>query len=575
MQASDESAQSTTGRSYRRDPSPFFKRHRTNRLIDQLAAAPDLTIYAGAGVTIDQGGLSWSQLVHRVAMSTIVRANNIVNDTDIRMLGTAINPLEAATAILQHFQKATGENFDQNEANDALISCIGYSLYPGARWNGGELARGIATVALVRAVNGMKTRIITTNYDTLLEANVSEQRESFVQSFERFGLSDSVPELAIYCLGDDEMPAEADALSLIYLHGRISTSPTEPARGDIAFTEIDYAKSRSAVSTLLYETFKYTPLLILGASLTDPPLIAALQDTTPQTEGKQSDTLYHRVALLPIPAIQEQTHQELNAEETQSVCKQQVARMKALGVELLVPDFYSSVAQFCDELDCSMYRQLWGPQRPKAIVSPYWDRLSAWWDDWYHTRYRNRARRRALDRYLRLFLTELAADILEATGRKEDLKVELWCIWDPSEQRRTMRLWASSGWPRSQWDDGDIDYLEATSPIAEITRECAYPAVRALIEGHPRLSDAGEVTAQSSVDNPHVSRWRTFLAVPISVSVGYGRNAVGAVTLASMAEESHLNASQPALLDKCVRRMRHIGQMSLGLSKKTYSTYSG
>ncbi len=241
-------------------------------------------------------------------------------------------------------------------------------------------------------------------------------------------------------------------------------------------------------------------------------------------------------------------------------------------VELLVPDFYSSVGQFCDELDCATYRQVWGPDGQMPFYLHYWDRLTAWWDNWYKTRYRNRARRRALHRYIRLFLSELSDDILEATGRKENLKVELWAIWDPSERRRTMRLWASSSWPHSQWDDADIGYLEETARTAEITRECDYPAVRALIEGRPRLSDAGELTDQLSTDNPHVSRWRIFVAVPISVFVEYGRNAVGAVTLASMAPDSHLSTSEPALLDKCVRRMRHIGAMSLGTRKQAMAT---
>jgi hypothetical protein len=557
---------------YRRDPIPFFKKLRTNRLVEQLANTKDLTIYAGAGVTIDQGGLSWSQLVRSVAMSTVVRANNIINDTDLRILETAINPLEAATAILQHFQKAKGGNIGQNEAKDALISCLSYSLYPGARWNAGELAETIADLALIRATNDMNTCIITTNYDTLLEDKIAQRRESFVQAFAEFELTDSVPNLSVHTLGH-EIPNK-EPLSFIYLHGRISASPNDPnpIRGNIAFTEIDYAKTRPAVSELLCETFRSSPLLILGASLTDPPLIAALQDTIPESGSAESVTVYNRVALLPIPAIQGQIRQDLDARDTKSVCKQHVARMKALGVELLVPDFFSSVAQFCDELICATYRQLWGPQRPDAVVSPYWDRLTAWWINWYKNRFRNRARRRALDRYLWLFLSELADDIFEATERKEHLKVELWAIWDPSDRRRTMRLWASSSWPRSQWHEADIDYLEETARAAEITRECEYPAVRALIEGRPRLSDAGELTDESPSDNPHVSRWRIFLAVPISVSVEYGRNAVGAVTLASMAPDSHLSKSEPALLDKCVRRMRHIGEMSLGLSKKAIVT---
>lgn len=553
---------------YRRHPTPFFKRQRTNRLIDQLAKAKKLTIYAGAGVTVDQGGLSWSQLVHHVAMSTVVRANDIITDIDLRMLGSAMSPLEAATAILQHFQKATGGNLAQSEANNALVSCLSYSLYPGARWNAGELARGIATVTLTRAINDLPTRIVTTNYDTLLEDAIAEQRESAANSFKKFGMSESVPPLNTYLL--EQTIPDDDVLSFVYLHGRISASPDDAVQGTVAFTEIDYARVRPTVSEFLRENFRRSPLLIVGASLTDPPLIAALQDTIPASGNTESRTVYHRVALLPIPAIQTQTPIALDAEETKSLSKQHVARMKTLGVELLVPDFYSSVSQFTDEIDCATYRQLWGAERANTIFSPYWERLSEWWQNWYQYRYQNRTRRRALDTYLRLFLSDLEDDILETTGRKEHLKVDLWAIWDPSQPHRAMKLWASSSWPRSQWDATDIAYLEETARAAEITRQSDYPAVRALIEGRPLLTDVGELVDTSSHDNPHVSRWRTSLAVPITVYVGSGRNAVGAVTLASMVPDSLLNPSEPALLDKCVRRMRHIGEMSLGVKRDRY-----
>jgi hypothetical protein len=494
----------------------------------------------------------------------------MISDTDLRTLETVINPLEAATAIFQHFQKSKGGNVEQKVVNDALISCLAYSLYPGARWNAGELARAVATVALTRAINDMNTRIITTNYDTLLEDAILEQRESLLRSFKEFGSTDLVPDLSVHTLGE-AIPV-GKPLSFIYLHGRISASPEERVKGKVAFTELDYAKLRPEVSDLLRETFKSSPLLILGASLTDPPLIAALEDTIPESVASESVPVYNRVAILPVPAVQEQTNRHLDAEDTKSVCKQQVARMKALGVELLIPDFYSSVGQFCDELDCATYRLLWGPERPETVVSPYWDRLTSWWENWHEHRYRNRARRRALDKYLRLFLSELTADILESTERKEHLKLELWAIWDPSQRRRTMRRWASSSWPRSQWEDADIDYLDETARAAEITRECDYPAVRALIEGRPRLSDAGELTDESPSDNPHVSRWRIFLAVPISVPVEGGRNAVGAVTLSSMEPDSHLCTSEPELLDRCVWRMRHIGEMSLGMKRKPIPT---
>ncbi len=541
---------------YRREKEPFFKSRLVNETIDRLAAAKVLTVYVGAGITIDQGGHTWSELVENMANDMQRRNIGSLSDIDARTLGQSLDPLEAASAIYSYFRQVQNRSSSDKVTTDAVINCLAHNLYPNPRWDQGEQIRAIGAVAMVRAACGYKTRIVTTNYDVLLEEAIRAQVKAFKTHRRKFGISGAAPEIKAWTLKQSIRESDGHVIDLIYLHGRIPHTQEEATRGRVAFTELDYAELRPAISDLLSTLFRSSSVLILGASLTDPPLLSALQETT--TSGRSSGGAAYRAALLPIPAIQARARRHVGRDETIALRKHHVARMQSLAVDLLVPDFYSSVAQFCDELDCATYRYSLGPDgEAETQVPRYWPRLTNWWRDWYPYRFRNTQYMHVFDRYLKATMAEVARDVSAAKNVVEQFKLEVWAIWNPDDERRYLKRWASTSWPRSDWDNAQIDYLEQNARRAEIIRNSGYPAVDAFVSGCPKLTRLG--AGDEADDSPRSSRWRTVLSVPILISAAHTQTAVGVVTWSSTSADSCLADDDPAFLDDCVWRMRRLG----------------
>ncbi|ORB12584.1 hypothetical protein BST36_29975 [Mycolicibacterium moriokaense] len=425
----------------------------------------------------------------------------------------------------------------------------------------------MASVAMTRAVCNQKTRIVTTNYDVLLERELQSRIDAFDAERSEYGVGGPKPRLKVWTLEDGAAAATdrtTGIIDFIYLHGRISPSHRDPLRGRVAFTELDYAELRPATSELLCGLFSSSALLVIGASLTDPPLLSALQETArPDSAGVGREC---RSALLPIPAIQARVTRTVDADETRSLRTQHVARMKSLDVTLLVPDFFSSVAQFCDELDCATYRNSQPGDSPTdAGPHGYWQRYTYWWEHWYANRFHNPRFMRVFDRYLRAYLAELTADVLIDQGREERFKIDIWAIWDPASERRYLKRWASTSWPRCRWDENDIRNLENHARQAEIARNTKYPCVIALIDGRPQLHRFDLPETDDPNESPRASRWPVVLSVPILVSADHTQTAVGVITLATRDRDSCLDDRNAAFLDDLVWRIRSLSKFAFGL----------
>jgi len=545
---------------YRREKAPFFTSRQVNESIDRLAAAAVLTLYVGAGVTIDQGGHTWSALIEHMAGDMHRRRIARLSDVDAQTLGQTLDPLEAASAIHSYFRGVQGRSSSAKATTDAIVGCLSHNLYPNPCWDQGEQIRAICAVAMVRAACGFKTRIVTTNYDVLLEDALRAQVKAFRANKRKYGIISATPEIKAWTLGQSIRESEGHVVDLVYLHGRIPHSQDEATKGRVAFTELDYAQLRPSISELLGNLFRSSSVLVVGASLTDPPLLSALQETAPAGRTGDSGPTY-RAALLPIPAIQARARRAVGRDETISLRKHHIARMRSLSVDLLVPDFFSSVAQFCDELDCATYRYSLGPDaEAEAAVPRYWHRLTNWWCAWYPNRFRNRRFMHVFDRYLKATMAEVARDVSAAKNVDEQFKFEVWAIWNPDDERRYIKRWASTEWPRSDWDEAQIDYLEANARRAEIISNSGYPAVDAFVSGCPKLIHVG--AGDEADHSPQTSRWRTVLAVPILISAAHTQTAVGVATWSSTSADSCLADEDPVFLEDCVWRMRQLGQVA-------------
>lgn len=552
---------------YRRHGRPFFEQDNVIHLIDLISEADDLTIYVGAGVTIDKGGPSWMSLIQRAGSREEFRKRGILSDTGLDVLTSQLTPLEAATAVAGYYRRQTGAGPDAaRRARASLITAIRSHLYPDALWNQGRLTAAVAEFVTVRAMWQRKTRVITTNYDCFLENEIKDcaelGAELIGESEEMRSAGFAEPRLERQMLDDTGDSQDGATVEIIYLHGRIDEDPQKAVEGDLAVTELDYGLLRPRVVTRLTEIFKTTSLLILGASVTDPPLLAALQETTESSAGKC------RVAVMPVASMLGACTDILDEEQTKALAAHHKTRLEEFAVSLAIPDSFGQVAQFCIELTAAA--QFWTAAGDPYSTNPevrYGPRLRSWWESWSRNRFDNGVYRQALHRYLGHTCTRIRNEFnLTGASKDETLKLEIWARWSPSTTNRSLKLYASSA---ALWEDPSVMRYADISIVSE------YPAVEALTAGRPLLRTL-QLAPESlrSVDSPKASRWTTFLSVPVDVAVNGLPITVGVVTLASMSEgpRSGLNESDAARLEMLTDWLKNVGLSALRLRRSSPST---
>lgn len=541
---------------YRRSDPPFFEHKKTISTIDALTDAKSLVLYVGAGVTIDKGGPTWGKLIRRIATKEEFRNRNIICDADLDILSRKFTPLESATIVQGYYKRLAGGLIGaEDRARSSLVSALRSHLYPDALWNAGKLIESIALFTLLRSWQGLKTYIITTNYDTFLETEISSLEDEFKKLNAKANVTvahQNVPQTKIHTLANVQTSADASTIDILYLHGRIDSDARQEVRGELAITEIDYVTLRPLVAEQLSRLFAKSSLLILGSSLTDPPLLSALQETR-ECQGSQ----LIRVAVLPIAAISDSTgpiDTRITSAEVASLTKHHGTRMAEFGVSLLTPDFFSQVTQFGHELSAAALAH----RKSSYADSPnyrYGARLHMWWTVWYEESFQRETFRRSLYQYLRIVCMAIARDIedLDGSRAREVLKLEVWARWKPSTGVRRLVLFASSA---ALWEH------EEMMRYADISALSTYSPVEAFIEGRAQIKSTNSDSMKlSPEDTPDEGRWRTFLSVPITVLVNAPLT-VGVVTLASMSggTSTGINEESSSLLESIAERMVKAGK---------------
>lgn len=547
---------------YRRHVRPFFEQDAVLHLIDRITDSNDLTIYTGAGLTIDMGGPSWTSLIRRAGSREEFRNRDILSGKALEVLTTELRPLEAATAVAGYYLKQSGAGNDaRHRARASLISAIRSHLYPDALWDSGRLTPAVAEFVLVRALRGQKTRIVTTNYDCFLESEIAKFLELGIgligEDDELRSAAFPVPKLARRTLDEEVDFDHGSLVEIIYLHGRIDQDPQKPVEGHLAVTELDYGQLRPKVADKLRNLFSRSSILILGASLTDPPLMTALQDTSDAHEAGC------RVAVLPVVSMLAVSNRTLDNEQTKALVAHHQTRMNEFGVSLIAPDNYAQVAQMCIELTAAA--QIYEPSPDpysRSVGLRYGTRLLEWWTSWHAESFNDSLYKRSLHRYLIHTVKRIREEFnLQGASRDEVLKLECWARWQPSTTNRALKLYASSA---ALWEDPNV---MRSADIALVSR---YVPVQALIQGKPLLRKAlCGPEALTASDSPEESRWRTFLSVPIDVAVNGYPLTVGVVSLASMSAdpETGINGVDAARLETITDWMRNVGTSALGLDR--------
>jgi hypothetical protein len=297
----------------------------------------------------------------------------------------------------------------------------------------------------------------------------------------------------------------------------------------VTFSEVDYARSYRLSAQVLERVLRDHSMLIIGSSLTDPPLLNALARTAEDAKRQQLS----RLAIMPLQGLRVPLDDE---RRITAMCKNIHDRMEHFEVEVTFPDFYSQTAQLLTEIRVAA-RELRMGNPYKGSPAEHRNRLDQWWRDWQESRSGDWTAANLRDHETLLVrLRELQRKFRLS---REMMKLEIWVRWQPGPGGRLLKLWASS---TGTWPD---ERSMATAPIGNNSR---YVSVQTFCLGRPGV--------HATVDD----RWRTYLSVPIRVGTEQGRELpVAVISLASMEEETRIDRKEAARISNMVEELARIG----------------
>jgi len=517
----------------RANAKPFLRQTPTLNALQKLNDYDEIVIYCGAGVTIDQTGVSWTQLVRHIFRAGRTVVNDATRAKSVEFLIDQIqDPRQLASIVVEAFKPSM---ISEQEFLGSQLHSI---LYSEDTWSVGLILRNLAYYAVMAALFSHSVTIITTNYDSFIEKKlddrarqVSSEAGDIAVPAKRTTLStETGPDTEI--LRADE--SATGSIEVIYLHGRVAQDGK--VQGDLVLTEGSYAKTRQQSRDILTKHFgrsdagQAKALLIVGASLTDEPLIDALYHTREDAPPAGQEPQY-RVALTAAPLSEGwidarfSTEDEATRIKDTDVLKTLALRGQHLGLEILWPAFHTQTAQFLEELRVDLDHRTRSDgkssYRDAEEKVSYEHRLKSW-----STAF---ATGRALTdqdfthETLALLKTsvEERLDALGADRSGEILRTELWARVTPSSHM--LELIGSSSGPIRDVDTFRKEPIDST----------ANASVVAFREGRPLFRSLDDLNLSDKA-----SRWKTFFAVPVflhveSVTGGGGLIPVGVVTLTS------------------------------------------
>jgi len=494
----------------------FFHRRSTHKLIDELRQLDAITLYVGAGASIERTGLTWEGLSAQLLDTSLGDFSERIE------LVRASSSLAVSSAISHLFETSRTDGW-----RDRLRETICDLLYRGPEKQASYFNDRVLGVANDLVGAGRSVVVVTPNYDQFLLEALKELQDLGAAAFKKekvfaFGVDKNGDPIPLEPQLSELKTALADraTLCVVYLHGFVARTVPRKKSLKAAYpvvSEADYAATRSNSQEILGELFRDRDAIIVGSSITDPPLIHALLEAR-KTLDQSSASTYRgkRFAIIP-------THgalpSSLSTKSIKSLRRVEELRAAHLGVRLVTPPYYFQAPQILEELrvDLVAAQEQLNYSDPQALHR-YGARLSDWWWSWlYDSESRMAQRQEDTYKFLEEQALPVARDILGA-AEAENLKLEAWIRWQPEE--RELALWASS---TGSWPDSDTmrrDLLAMTT---------TYAATKAFLNGAPTYMKS------MSAD----SRWKAYLAKPIRhMDKAYGvYQPVGVLCVASMNEQ--------------------------------------
>jgi hypothetical protein len=503
-----------------RSKNPFFHDVETHHLIEQIADSSVLTIFAGAGVTIDRTGLAWRALLDGLLKKAEIDKHEL---EAIESYVVGRSEMQYASIVRAIYERKG------DEWRRILSEAIHTLLYSERTWRGGRYAGAIAELVVAMHQAGRAAFILTTNHDEFIEMAL---RASAL----RHGLDVDVTTLSLEMIEQKKSKKRAEAsegwpesIAVIHVHGGIRKKRRRDGKiGSVVLGEYDFFDYERAVAKIASEMMLRSNVLLVGVGMDDPNLLRALHHVKRLSASGHAETLSGRrtwavltkAGLSPKGVIDEEL-----------VDRARVAIEKRLGefdVRPVLPDTYAQAHQLLLEVAQEVKHSSEGRRYSDDDATyRYGKRLRAWWDAWNSSSTRQRAGVTALEaRRLKtqgehhlilesaaLRVREILEDNQTAIRRSDHVKVEVWLRWNPTDANRVLRQWCSSLGPWVTEASFKEDPISSASPLA---------ATRAFSSG------AAELVEHNG------QRWPRYLAVPIQVATADHQSViVGVVCVAA------------------------------------------
>lgn len=442
--------------------------------VERIAAhRGPIALFAGAGVSMEAGLPSWSQLLWGLLEDV---AHDLDGEQRRRWLEATLGEGPLAAAAIARSLHPEGER--------EFVRALRAALYRDGRprdYVPGALAGQIA--GLKRQL-GPRLRLLTANYDGLLETALDE-----------LGL-----EPASYVRAVPEPEGRA---AVWHLHGRIMRGASGRGgwlrEGGVVLSESDYARSTYGTwpQAFVAQQLREALCVFVGMSMTDPNFVRWLSRHGGGGDHEHAVVFVRQAA----PELDDAVRRKLEASAS--------ARWSRYGVRPVWANYYGEVAQMLHEVGLRL-----GRPRPPAFAA----RAARRWQ----------AGRRALapdegprfveaqrdaSGWCRALLHDVRRVAAKAGAELGGEELGLG-IWGVDHAAGTMELWATSDRAltrRAAIEQRSVHVFSRWVAVAALTRGFA-------VEQDPAV---------------YTTRWRFVRALPIVVEPTGQRSIVGAVTLAS------------------------------------------
>ena len=240
----------------------FEKQPALKNLITELVTGDGpITIFCGAGTSVDSGLPTWIGLVAQLAES--------IGEEDIRSL------------ILREADIKRSAQFILDYGNSKLHKDhkIASALYRGESAAPGQLAASIANLCRLL---GDRVRILTTNYDDRLElALIAELGGS--AGLRVFGLSEA-PDWLEYDAG----------IGILHVHGFIPSTQLSDAfesKKPVILTEGEYLRFGAQIQAIVHDRLINSKVIFIGTSMADSSVVHPLSKSYSEEPIKRPTAL--------------------------------------------------------------------------------------------------------------------------------------------------------------------------------------------------------------------------------------------------------------------------------------------